>query len=63
MKAPPGGEGGTAGAVSRKRLALSPAEKEKLLNWDAPGASEEAPQHREQVEFLVGSRGQLRREE
>lgn len=32
---------------------LSVAEKEKLLNWDTVVASEEALQHREQVEFIV----------
>ncbi|XP_075899014.1 F-actin-monooxygenase mical2b isoform X6 [Nelusetta ayraudi] len=48
VKTLPGDEGAAA-AVSRKRLMLSVAEKEKLLNWDALVAPEEAPQHREQA--------------
>lgn len=42
-----------AAAASRKRLMLSVAEKEKLLNWDTLVASEEAGRHREQVEFII----------
>lgn len=46
-----GGDGAAAAAESRKRLMLSVAEKEKLLNWDTLVASEEAPPHSEQVAF------------
>lgn len=54
VKTLPGGEGATdAAAASRKRLMLSVAEKEKLLNWDTLVASEEALQHNEQVEFII----------
>lgn len=56
VKTLPGDEGAAA-AVSRKRLMLSVTEKEKLLNWDALVAPEEAPQHREQVEFIVQQEG------
>lgn len=57
VKTPPGDEGAAAAAaaVSRKRLMLSMADKEKLLNWDALVAPEE--QHREQVEFIVQQEG------
>lgn len=47
-------------AIPKKRLLLSVSEREKLLNWDVPVTSEEAPnntkntrQHKEQVEFVV----------
>lgn len=53
VKTSPRGEGAAAAAASRKRLMISTAEKEKLLDWDTVVASEEALEQREQVEFIV----------